>query len=104
MLCTWYTGALVRALSDSSSVHSPVKMSVQKVRYSRTTPISCYKSLHTLLPLRCCGARRGSLCLTYLKLVHKHPAHIASPVTIKRVRPQCTQVHSTWHLCGGLGL
>ena len=31
---------------------SPVKMKLEKVRYSRTTPNSCERTLHTLLSVR----------------------------------------------------
>ena len=31
---------------------SPVKMKLEKVRYGRTTPNSCERTLHTLLSLR----------------------------------------------------
>ena len=37
---------------------SPVKMWLEKVQYSRTTPISCQRTLHALLSLRLCSSRR----------------------------------------------
>ena len=37
---------------------SPVKMKLENVRYSRTTPNSCEKTLHSLLCLLSCGTRR----------------------------------------------
>ena len=54
---------------------SPVKMLLEKVRYSRTTPISCQRTLHALLSLRLCGSRRFDA----LELVHNHPVHLVSP-------------------------
>ena len=39
-------------------VVSPVKMELEKVRHSRTTPNSCQRTLHALLSLRLCGSRK----------------------------------------------
>ena len=38
-----------------AQIASPLKM-LEKVRYSRTTPNSCERTLHTFLSLKLCGS------------------------------------------------
>ena len=58
----------------------PLKGVLENVRYDPTTPNSCFK-LYTPWYLAIMKVRRrGSLHLNYPELVHKHPAHLASPL------------------------
>ena len=62
---------------------SPVKMKLENVRYSRTTKNSCEKNTtHIAISVMMWfkKVRGGSMCLNHPELVHKHPAHLVSPV------------------------
>ena len=63
---------------------SPLKMSKKEVRYIQLNQpeLMFMNSAHSAIAviLWFVKIRGGALCMNYAELVHKHPAHLASPL------------------------